>query len=144
MGEFNHQKGEEMPRKKIVEDPAATGAATVPAAQPATRKAATRRSASAAPARKASAAPRKTRTQKTSPVPPQVTAAGDAVPAAAPDHHESAESILSQAVSRHEQIALLAYSYWQERGCQGGCPEDDWLRAEQEIQNRLLGTDNPF
>jgi len=32
-----------------------------------------------------------------------------------------------------EQIASLAYSYWVARGCQGGCPEEDWLRAEQEL-----------
>jgi hypothetical protein len=32
-----------------------------------------------------------------------------------------------------EEIACLAYSYWVERGCQGGSPEEDWLRAEQEL-----------
>jgi hypothetical protein len=32
-----------------------------------------------------------------------------------------------------EQIASLAYSYWEARGCQGGSPEADWLRAEQEL-----------
>ena len=36
-------------------------------------------------------------------------------------------------LSTHEQIALLAYSYWEARGCQGGSPEEDWLRAEQEL-----------
>ncbi len=34
-----------------------------------------------------------------------------------------------------EDIARLAYSYWLERGGQGGSPEDDWLRAEQELRN---------
>lgn len=33
-----------------------------------------------------------------------------------------------------EAIARLAYSYWEARGCQGGSPEEDWLRAEQELQ----------
>jgi len=33
----------------------------------------------------------------------------------------------------HEQIAALAYSYWQARGYQGGSSEDDWLRAEHEL-----------
>jgi hypothetical protein len=33
-----------------------------------------------------------------------------------------------------EQIAALAYALWQERGCQDGNPEEDWFRAEQEIQ----------
>jgi hypothetical protein len=33
-----------------------------------------------------------------------------------------------------EGTALLAYSYWEARGCQGGSPEDDWLRAEQQLR----------
>jgi hypothetical protein len=34
----------------------------------------------------------------------------------------------------HEQIAALAYLYWVGRGYQGGSPEEDWLRAEQELR----------
>jgi hypothetical protein len=37
------------------------------------------------------------------------------------------------APSQRDQIALLAYSYWEARGCPFGSPEEDWLRAEQEI-----------
>jgi hypothetical protein len=33
-----------------------------------------------------------------------------------------------------EQIAALAYSYWEARGDQGGSPEEDWLRAERQFQ----------
>jgi hypothetical protein len=33
-----------------------------------------------------------------------------------------------------DEIARLAYSYWEARGCQGGSPEEDWLRAEQELR----------
>ena len=36
-------------------------------------------------------------------------------------------------VSRRERIALLAHSYWEQRGCQGGSPEEDWYRAEREV-----------
>ncbi|HUP03262.1 MAG TPA: DUF2934 domain-containing protein, partial [Bryobacteraceae bacterium] len=36
-----------------------------------------------------------------------------------------------------EEIANLAYFYWEARGCQGGSPEEDWLRAEQELRARL-------
>jgi hypothetical protein len=36
-----------------------------------------------------------------------------------------------------ERIALLAYSYWEERGCHGGSPEEDWLRAEREVLGQL-------
>jgi hypothetical protein len=32
------------------------------------------------------------------------------------------------------QIARLAYSYWEARGGVGGSPEDDWLRAQQELR----------
>jgi hypothetical protein len=33
----------------------------------------------------------------------------------------------------HEQIAKLAYSYWEARGRQDGFAEQDWLRAEREL-----------
>lgn len=36
----------------------------------------------------------------------------------------------------HQQIAALAYSYWEARGRQGGLPEADWLRAEKELSTR--------
>jgi hypothetical protein len=35
-----------------------------------------------------------------------------------------------------EQIAHLAYSYWEARGRQDGSPEQDWLRAEQELRGK--------
>lgn len=35
-----------------------------------------------------------------------------------------------------EQIARLAYSYWEARGCTGGTPEADWFRAEAELRGR--------
>jgi hypothetical protein len=34
----------------------------------------------------------------------------------------------------HDAIAVLAYSFWEARGFQGGSPEEDWLRAEQELR----------
>ena len=37
------------------------------------------------------------------------------------------------AESFRNAVATLAYSYWEARGCQGGSPESDWLRAEQEL-----------
>jgi hypothetical protein len=40
------------------------------------------------------------------------------------------------AVIDQEAIAALAYSYWEARGCQGGSPDEDWLRAEQELLSR--------
>lgn len=36
-----------------------------------------------------------------------------------------------------EEIAKLAYSYWEARGCQGGSPEEDWFRAQRELLEQL-------
>lgn len=35
-----------------------------------------------------------------------------------------------------EEIAQLAYSYWVERGYVAGSPQQDWLRAEQELKSK--------
>jgi hypothetical protein len=32
------------------------------------------------------------------------------------------------------RVAELAYELWQARGCPLGSPEDDWLRAEQQLK----------
>jgi hypothetical protein len=37
---------------------------------------------------------------------------------------------LASAVSKREKIALLAYAYWEQRGCPIGSPEEDWSRAD--------------
>jgi len=44
------------------------------------------------------------------------------------------------AVSIQERIALLAYSYWEARGRQGGSSQEDWLRAEREVLRSLEST----
>ncbi len=36
----------------------------------------------------------------------------------------------------HDNIARLAYCYWEAGGRQGGSTEEDWLRAEQELKSR--------
>jgi hypothetical protein len=38
-----------------------------------------------------------------------------------------------------EEIARLAHSYWEARGCQGGSAEEDWLRAERELRAARAG-----
>jgi hypothetical protein len=32
-----------------------------------------------------------------------------------------------------DQIAVVAYALWQARGCPDGTPDEDWFRAEREI-----------
>jgi hypothetical protein len=41
---------------------------------------------------------------------------------------------------KHEQIARLAYFSWQGRGCPEGSPEEDWLRAETELEKHVAET----
>ena len=33
----------------------------------------------------------------------------------------------------HEQIAALAFSLWEARGCPEGSPEEDWFSAEAQL-----------
>ena len=62
----------------------------------------------------------------------------------APAENESTTSVEAAAMAvataeytpESEEIARLAYSYWEARGRQGGSPEEDWLRAEQELRSR--------
>ena len=35
-----------------------------------------------------------------------------------------------------EVVALLAYFYWEARGCPRDSPEEDWFRAESELPRR--------
>ena len=54
-----------------------------------------------------------------------------------PVDREQATSVADGAEElTHDQIARLAYSYWLSRGCQGGCPEEDWARAEHELRQQ--------
>jgi hypothetical protein len=59
----------------------------------------------------------------------------------APDSEPEVLSVVDAAVvsetpaeSYQDAVARLAYSYWVARGYQGGSPETDWLRAEQELR----------
>jgi len=62
-----------------------------------------------------------------------VTAPGKPRPAATKTQAATVESVVVRYSPKQEEIAALAYSYWVIRGHQGGCPEEDWLRAEQEL-----------
>lgn len=79
--------------------------------------------------RKAAARPRAQRAAEPMKTPAPVAAAPEAVAPQA----DAASSIYTPST---KEIAALAYSYWESRGCQGGCPEEDWLRAERELALR--------
>jgi hypothetical protein len=51
----------------------------------------------------------------------------------AAESHEANQDAFSSAISKREKIALLAFGYWVQRGCQGGSAEEDWFRAEREM-----------
>jgi hypothetical protein len=36
----------------------------------------------------------------------------------------------------HNDIAALAYDFWQARGCPEGSPDADWYRAVEELRSR--------
>ena len=50
----------------------------------------------------------------------------------------NAETISTISVVTSDEISKLAYSYWEARGYQGGNPEEDWLRAEQELNAKVV------
>ena len=48
-------------------------------------------------------------------------------------------SVLSSKLSykpSHEEISLLAHRFFEQRGKQHGCHEQDWLQAEQALADR--------
>lgn len=65
---------------------------------------------------------------------PATGATGGAVAAVA--FEPVPEALSSSSVIGHEDIARLAYSYWEARGCPYGSPEEDWFRAEAELLRR--------
>jgi hypothetical protein len=42
--------------------------------------------------------------------------------------------------NRHEFVAKLAYTLWEERGRPFGSPEVDWFRAERTVYSSLLAS----
>ncbi len=70
------------------------------------------------------------------------TVAGDdsdatATASAVADPSEAGESETSfDPISERDEVALLAYAYWEARGGEGGSAEEDWIRAEEELRRR--------
>ena len=59
-------------------------------------------------------------------------------------YYSQAANVLTTAIASrdgvtafaHDEIATLAYEFWQARGCPLGSPEEDWSRAENELRTR--------
>lgn len=47
-----------------------------------------------------------------------------------------ASTPVAEARPSYDDVALLAYALWQERGCPESSSEEDWFRAEQELAGR--------
>lgn len=60
-------------------------------------------------------------------------------PAAEPVQAPAA-AVKPAAAPSHEEIAILAYHYWELRGCPFGSPEEDWFRAERELLSARAAT----
>lgn len=48
--------------------------------------------------------------------------------------HSANDVRMTRGISpRHEEVELLAFKFWQERGAPIGTPEIDWFRAEAQM-----------
>ena len=84
-------------------------------------------SAAAAPARRKSASPKR--------VARPSTAGNYNTPVSEPEGLVAEPAAVAMpAEDFQEAVSRLAYSYAEARGFAGGSPEEDWLRAEQELQ----------
>ncbi len=126
-----------MPRKKPVDTQSAAPAGSPSAAATPPPRVRNSRGKNPAAPLKASAAPVKARTRK----PRAAAHESNGNPAASPAAGSDSISSLAAAVGTSnppqstgdvspEEIARLAYSFWEARGFEGGSPEDDWYRAE--------------
>jgi hypothetical protein len=71
---------------------------------------------------------------------PTISEQADVTVASAPEAMDASSEMAAGQIAvpftSQDEVAQLAYSYWLERGCQGGSPEEDWLRAEEEVRRR--------
>jgi hypothetical protein len=54
--------------------------------------------------------------------------------ALAPTFEPQESASLREARTLQEEIAALAYSLWQSRGCPEGTPDEDWFNAEEILR----------
>lgn len=56
--------------------------------------------------------------------------------------HRDAVNEHGIAIFGHKEIAALAHTLWQARGCPEGSPEEDWFRAVEQLRARREGHAN--
>lgn len=86
--------------------------------------------AAAAQPRRAPTAPRAKHAAKPTGTP--------ATPARDPESPARATAVAREPELSHDEIARLAYALWEARGGQGGNPEEDWRRAEEQLRQRVF------
>ncbi len=64
------------------------------------------------------------------------TLQGYAAMNAVPPDSEIAREAASEKPVDQQEIARLAYQYWEERGREHGSHEDDWHKAEKKLRRR--------
>jgi hypothetical protein len=67
---------------------------------------------------------------------PRVKAAKHRTPPAVSLQEEVVTPAVSHVITQG-MIASIAYGYWESRGRQGGDPVEDWLRAENELRQKI-------
>ena len=53
------------------------------------------------------------------------------------DQSSASETAAPAARPSHDEIARLAYAYWEARGGRGGSSWEDWFDAERELMERF-------
>ena len=81
----------------------------------------------ATPARSSETAPKRAAKPKT---PSKISRSAKSNPTSAAPSAQSAAAFDPN--TYHDDIARLAYHFWEQRGRVEGSPDEDWLRAEQE------------
>jgi hypothetical protein len=52
---------------------------------------------------------------------------------ATPAKAEIGANVEAPVTTSSNEIAVLAYKLWMDRGCPVGSPDEDWFRAEREL-----------
>jgi hypothetical protein len=94
-------------------------------------------SGNSAAARRKAARPRAKHSITAEPTVVPVSAAPEIAPSV-PNFAAPVADAVPSLEPAYDEVARLAYSYWEARGCQGGSAEEDWLRAEKAVRGAAI------